>query len=83
MIEYLSMKDVPESMKGIAEVIGIEAYRKLILFAGGGYIYVPTLASSIRPIRNRLIKENYRGDVKELSRKFGISEVLVRNIISS
>lgn len=82
MLEYLSMEDVADSMKGMAEVIGIEAYKKLIEYAGGGYIYIPTIASSVKPVRNRLIKERFRGDYKQLSREFGVSEILVRNIVN-
>jgi len=36
----------------------------------------------VKPIRNRRIREEFKGSYKDISVKYGISEVKVRNIIN-
>lgn len=82
MLEYLTKEDLPESLMDIVDVIGLDSVKQLIKLAGGSNIYIPSENSVIKPIRNKIMKENFNGSYKELSRKFGISEVQVRNIIN-
>lgn len=81
MLEYLSKEDLPESLADIIDTIGIENVKQLIKLAGGSNIYIPSENSVIKPFRNKIIKEKFNGNYKDLARKFGISEVQVRNII--
>ena len=56
---------------------------KLCELVGGGSIYIPTKTSILKPVRNRIIKEQFDGgNYRELSREFNISEIHVRKIIS-
>lgn len=82
MLEYLTKEDVPDNLRDVVDVIGIEAFKELVKLTGGSNLYIPNEKSIIKPIRNKIIKNSFRGDYKELSRKFEISEVQVRNIIS-
>lgn len=82
MIEYLTKSDVPESVKDVVDVIGIDAFKDLVKLAGGSLLYIPNESNLVKPIRNRRIKEEFKGSYKELSMKYGISEVQVRNIIN-
>ena len=41
MLEEVTIKDIPESFRDIAEVIGIDAYKKLVRYVGGSTVYVP------------------------------------------
>jgi len=82
MLEYLTENDVPDSVKDVVEVIGIDAFKGLVKLAGGSNLYIPNESNLIKPIRNRMIKEEFNGSYRDISRKFGISEVQARNIIN-
>lgn len=81
MLEYLTKKDVPESVKDVVDVIGIDAFKDLVKLAGGSLLYIPNESNLVKPIRNRRIKEEFKGSYKDISMKYGISEIQVRNII--
>mgnify|MGYP001567456225 CR=1 FL=1 len=83
MLKYLTKEDLPESLIDIEEVIGLDNVKEFIKLAGGSSVYIPSENSVLKPIRNKIIRKSFNGNYKELSRKFGISEVQVRNIINS
>lgn len=82
MLEYLTKEDLPESLKDVVDTIGLDSVKDLIKLSGGSSIYIPSENSVIKTVRNKIMKDNFNGSYKELSRKFGISEVQVRNIIN-
>lgn len=82
MLEYLTKEDLPESLKDVVDIIGLDGVKDLIKLAGGSSIYIPSENSVIKTVRNKIIKKSFKGDYKTLSRKFGISEVQVRNIVN-
>ena len=82
MLEFLTENDVPDSIKDVVDVIGIDAFKDLVKIAGGSLLYIPNESNLVKPIRNRMIKEEFKGSYKDISAKFGISEVQVRNIIN-
>ena len=82
MLEFLTENDVPDSIKDVVDVIGIDAFKDLVKLAGGSLLYIPNESNLVKPIRNRMIKEEFNGSYKDISAKFGISEVQVRNIIN-
>ena len=81
MINKLTIDDVPENLKSVAYAIGIDAFRSLIKCAGGTSIYLPSERCITKPVRDRVIRESFCGDYKEMARRFGISEVRVRRIV--
>lgn len=82
MINYLSKQDLPEVLQDLVNIMGIEAFIKLIKQYGGSSIYIPNENSVLKPIRNRLIKQYFNGNnYKQLAKEFKISEMQVRNII--
>ena len=82
MINYLSKQDLPEVLQDLVNIMGIEAFIKLIKQHGGSSIYIPNENSVLKPIRNRLIKQYFNGNnYKQLAKEFKISEMQVRNII--
>ena len=81
MIDKLTIDDVPENLKSVACSIGIDAFRSLIKCAGGTSVYLPSERCITKPVRDRVIRESFCGDYRELARRFGISEVRVRKII--
>ena len=82
MLEFLTENDGPDSIKDVVDVIGIDAFKDLVKLAGGSLLYIPNESNLVKPIRNRMIKEEFKGSYKDISAKFGISEVQVRNIIN-
>lgn len=84
MIEYLSKEDLTDSFYDIADEIGLDSFIKLCELCGGSSLYIPTMNSLLKPVRNRVIKESFDGgNYKELARKYNITEVQVRKIISN
>lgn len=81
MIDKLTIDDVPENLKSVACSIGIDAFRSLIKCAGGTSVYLPSERCITKPVRDRVIRESFCGDYRELARRFGISEVRVRRIV--
>jgi Mor family transcriptional regulator len=82
MLDYLTKEDLPESLRDVVDVIGLDSVKELIRLAGGSNLYIPSENSVTKPVRNKIIKEAFNGNYKELSRKFGISEVQIRNIVN-
>ena len=81
MIDKLTIDDVPENLKSVACSIGIDAFRSLIKCAGGTSVYLPSERCITKPVRDRVIRESFCGDYRELAKRFGISEVRVRRIV--
>ena len=82
MLEHLSINDIPDSIKDVVEVIGIDTFKGLVKIAGGSNLYIPNESNLVKPIRNRRIKEEFNGSYRDISIKYGISEVQVRNIVN-
>ena len=82
MLEFLTYSDIPDSIKDIVDVIGMDAFKDLVKLAGGSNLYIPNESNLIKPIRNRMIRDEFKGSYKDISAKYGISEIQVRNIIN-
>ena len=82
MLEFLTESDVPDSVKDVVDVIGIDAFKGLVKLAGGSLLYIPNESNLVKPIRNRMIRDEFMGSYRDISIKYGISEVQVRNIIN-
>ncbi len=82
MLEYLTRDDLPEGAEDNVEVIGMDAFKSLVRFAGGGNLYIPNESSLVKGVRNRMIRESFDGDYRKVSRRFGISTAQVRNIVN-
>ena len=82
MLEYLIKDDLPEGVVDIVDVIGMDAFKSLVKFAGGSNLYVPNESSLVKGVRNRMIRDSFDGDYRRVSRKFGLSTAQVRNIVN-
>ena len=82
MLEFLTESDVPDSIKDVVDVIGIDAFKDLVKLASGSLLYIHNESNLVKPIRNRRIREEFKGSYRDISMKYGISEVQVRNIIN-
>ena len=61
MLEHLTKKDLQDSVMDIVDVIDIDAFRDLVKLAGGSTVYIPNESNLVKPIRNRRIKEQFKG----------------------
>ena len=82
MLDYLTKDDLPDGVIDVVDVIGMDAFKSLVKFAGGSNLYIPNESSLVKSFRNKKIREVFDGDYKVISRKFGISEAQVRNIVN-
>ncbi|MGX4600164.1 Mor transcription activator family protein [Faecalimicrobium sp. JNUCC 81] len=49
----------------------------------GSSLYISNESSIVKSFRNKKIRESFDGEYKTISRKFGISEIQVRNIVNT
>ena len=69
--------------RDLAEVIGIEAYRKLVVEYGGTHVYICKAETVLKEVICKEIQGKFNGkNYKTLSREYGISEKTVRKLIS-
>ncbi|WP_270648061.1 Mor transcription activator family protein [Paeniclostridium hominis] len=81
MIEKITIKEIPQNNQDLAQLIGIENFKKLVKYMGGSSIYIPKEQTLILSLRNKNIKKEFNGDIKILSRKYKISQSQIRNIL--
>lgn len=81
MIEKITIKDIPTNNQDIAQLIGIENFKKLVKYIGGSSIYIPKEKNLTLNLRNQIIKQNFNGDIKTLARKYQITQAQIRNIL--
>ena len=82
MLDYLTKDDLPEGVIDVVDVIGMDAFKSLVKFAGGSNLYIPNESSLVKGVRNRMIRDSFDGDYRKVSRRFGISTAQVRNIVN-
>ena len=69
MLEFLTESDVPDSVKDVVEVIGMDAFKDLVKLAGGSNLYIPNESNLVKPIRNRMIRDEFKGRKRERERE--------------
>lgn len=79
----VTLDDLNEEQLQVVEVIGLEAYKRLIYYYAGTSIYIPKFSEIERRKRNEKIRIEYEknGDIKALALKYGLSEIQIRTII--
>ncbi len=75
-------QQIPEELYWLYELVGMERFLKIIDTAGGEFLYFPKRSTLERDLRHQAIRQDYNGgNVRELSRKYGLSERHVRTIL--
>lgn len=83
-IEKINITQLTGDQKELAEIIGIEAYRKLVANYGGMSVYICKAETVLRELRNAEICNSFNGfNYRELAKKYNLSEKTIREIISS
>ena len=75
------MSDIPKEYREFAEVIGLDAFIRLVRYMGGCLVYVPLESCVTRAVRNRLIRKAFNGDYKAVAKTYRMSEGHIRRII--
>lgn len=74
--------DLTQSQRDVADLIGLENYRKLVDMYAGELIYIPKPDSFDRLVRNQKIVDEFDGNnVGELARKYRLTPVTIRRIV--
>lgn len=82
LLELITLDDLGENERAMAEIIGIELFLKLVTEYGGTAIYLPKAESLILPARNNIIAREFNGmNYYELSRKWNLTERYIREIV--
>lgn len=83
LLDKIQMENLDEEQKALAELIGLESFKKLVRAFNGTSVYVPKVESLEKAIRDGLIKEEFDGsNYRELALKYGLTETWIRNIVS-
>ena len=81
-IPYILYSDIPEAYQPVVDMIGMASFLKLCELSGGTTMYVPIADTIVRKTRNRMISQEYNGyNAKILSKKYGISEKQIKNVV--
>ncbi len=83
LLDNLTVDDLDEEQRQLAECIGIEAYKKLVRNYAGSCVYIRKPDTVTVKIRNEKIKKEFNGyNYLELAKKFNLSEISIRRIVS-
>ncbi|MDR1629885.1 MAG: DNA-binding protein [Oscillospiraceae bacterium] len=83
IVDLLTLDDLTEDQRTIAELIGFDNYKELVEVFAGEYIYLPKFESKEREIRNQRIIDEFDGaNFSELAKKYGLTTVSIRCIVA-
>lgn len=83
VLDKVKLEDLDQEQQEMAELIGLENYKKLMSEYGGMSIYIPKADRLERMERNDKIRTEFDGyNFRELALKFGLTEVSIRSIVS-
>jgi Mor family transcriptional regulator len=78
----LSSEQVPEELYWLYELVGMDHFLKIIDTAGGEFLYFPKRSTLERTLRRQAIAKEYDGsNVRQLARKYGLSDRHIRTIL--
>lgn len=82
ILESLTVDDLQEQHRGIAEAVGVEGLISLTDVYGGSSIYIPQKKELVKNRVYRNILHEYDGtNIKELAVRYNVCESTVYNIV--
>lgn len=82
ILESLTMDDLQEQHREIAEAVGLEGMLNLTNAFGGNPIYIPKKRELVKNRIYRMIADEYDGtNIKELAVKYDVCESTVYNVV--
>lgn len=83
LLDELTLEDLGTEQRELAECIGIEAYKKLLINYAGSCVYVCKPDTVTLNARNAQIRKEFNGyNYLELAKKYNLSEISIRRIVS-
>ena len=74
LLEAIKPEHLAPEQKELADLIGMDAYRKMMDFYGGEKIYIPRTETVIKKNKNEIIKAVFDGtNHQEIRKQFGIT----------
>lgn len=78
-----SLEQLSGDQRELAEITGLEIYKKLVANYGGMCVYIYKPETILRELRNAEICEKFNGyNYRELAKNYHLSEKTVREIVS-
>ncbi len=78
-----SLEQLRDDQRELAEIIGLEAYKRLIAHYAGSFVYVCKPDTVLKDIRDAEIRERFNGDnYRELAIAYNLAEATVRDIVA-
>ena len=84
LLDDLKLEDLTGSVRELADVIGIEAFKRMVrVYGGSSYIYVPMENTVTIPARNRQIVAAYLdgAEIRRLAIRYGVTDRCIRDIV--
>lgn len=83
-IDKLTSADQLRSdQRELAEIIGLEAYKKLVVNYAGSFLYIQKIDSVLKDLRDEEIREKFDGgNYGSLAREYDLAEATVRDIVA-
>lgn len=83
LLDELTIDDLDEEQRELADCIGFEAYRRLLSNYAGDTIRVRMPNRITLPLRNEKIKEDFTGyNYRELAKKYGMHPYSIWRIVA-
>ena len=80
--KIVSPEQLNGSKKELADVIGLDAYKKLVQHYGGSYIYINKPNTIVRNERNIEIRKKFNGsNYCQLAQEYQLTENRIRSIL--
>ena len=78
----LQSEHIPEDLYWLYELVGMEQFLAIIDTASGEFLYFPKRSTLERGLRREAIIREYNGtNIRQLSRKYGLTERYIRTIL--
>ncbi len=78
-----SIDQLRDDQKELAEIIGLEAYKKLVVNYAGSFLYIQKIDSVLKDLRDKEIRDKFDGgNYGALAREYNLAEATVRDIVT-
>ena len=82
LVNETKEEDIADRYRPIVDIIGVDAFVELSIYACGDELYFPKPENIVAPAGNRRVKKEYNGyNLKELAEKYNLTTVQIRNIL--
>lgn len=83
LLDMLAIEDLTGNARDLAEVIGLDGFKRLVKAYGGtSNLYIPKADMLVIPVRDTLIRREYDGsNVQKLALKWGLTDRYVQEIV--